>query len=114
MATYDSLHRQCRTLESLFDSKLTTYARMGSSISRNDDVEALGSSERWQDVEHELDDLLEKVGATMAWDRSNLLTRGIAERNECVIGCFRKRSCESSVPVYAARYPTTRRRIAGL
>lgn len=61
MATYDSLHRQCRTLESLFDSKLTSYARMGSSISRNEDLEAVGSSERWQDVETELEDLLEKV-----------------------------------------------------
>ena len=61
MATYDALHRQCRTLESLFDSKLTAYARMGSSISRSDDVEASGSSERWRDVEDEVEDLLEKV-----------------------------------------------------
>lgn len=64
MATYDALHRQCRTLESLFDSKLTTYARMGSSISRSDDIEASGSNERWRDVEDEVEDLLEKVGTS--------------------------------------------------
>lgn len=62
MANYDSLHRQCRTLESLFDTKLTAYARLASSITRgHDDVEASGSSERWRDLEHEVDELLEKV-----------------------------------------------------
>jgi Golgi SNAP receptor complex protein 1 len=61
MATYDSLHRQCRTLESLFDSKLTSYARLAASISRagtNDDLEA-GPS--WREAESEVEDLLEKV-----------------------------------------------------
>lgn len=63
MATYDSLHRQCRTLESLFDSKLTSYSRLASTISRNDsDIEASGSSERWKDLQNEVQDLLEKVG----------------------------------------------------
>jgi len=66
MATYDSLHRQCRTLESLFDSKLTSYARLAASISRagtgtNDDLEA-GPS--WREAESEVDDLLEKLGET--------------------------------------------------
>lgn len=62
MATYDSLHRQCRTLEALFDTKLTTYARLASSITRNqDDLESGGSSERWKDLENEVDELLEKV-----------------------------------------------------
>lgn len=62
MATYDSLHRQCRTLESLFDSKLTAYARLASAIARNqDDVESEGSNERWRDVQGEVEDLLEKV-----------------------------------------------------
>ncbi|OJT04446.1 Golgi SNAP receptor complex member 1-2 [Trametes pubescens] len=62
MANYDSLHRQCRTLESLFDTKLTAYARLASSITRgHDDVEASGSSERWRDLEHEVDELLEKL-----------------------------------------------------
>ncbi|KAI0361044.1 V-snare-domain-containing protein [Trametes cingulata] len=62
MASYDSLHRQCRTLESLFDTKLTAYARLASSITRNhDDVEASGSSERWRDLEAEVDELLEKL-----------------------------------------------------
>lgn len=62
MATYDSLHRQCRTLESLFDSKLTSYSRLASTISRNDeDVEASGSGERWKDLQNEVEDLLENV-----------------------------------------------------
>jgi golgi SNAP receptor complex member 1 len=61
MATYDALHRECRTLESLLDAKLTSYARLGSSLARADDVEAEGSSERWRDVEYEVTDLLEKV-----------------------------------------------------
>ncbi|OBZ79881.1 Golgi SNAP receptor complex member 1-2 [Grifola frondosa] len=62
MSNYDSLHRQCRTLESLFDTKLTSYSRLASSVSRNqEDVEASGSSERWKDMEAEVDELLEKL-----------------------------------------------------
>ncbi|EIW86968.1 V-snare-domain-containing protein [Coniophora puteana RWD-64-598 SS2] len=62
MATYDSLHRQCRTLESLFDSKLTAYSRLASTMTRNQsDVEAEGSRERWKDLEGEVEDLLEKL-----------------------------------------------------
>jgi len=65
MSTYDQLHRQCRTLENLFYSKLTSYSQLVSTISRHsDDVEASGSSERWMDMEHELDDLLEKLEET--------------------------------------------------
>jgi len=65
MATYDSLHRQCRTLESLFDSKLTSYSRLASTISRNDtDVEASGSGERWKDLQNEVEDLLENLKET--------------------------------------------------
>ncbi len=61
MATYDSLRRQCRTLESLLDSKLTSYSRLAANIGREDDVETSGSSDRWIDLEAELDGLLEKV-----------------------------------------------------
>ncbi|KZP28853.1 V-snare-domain-containing protein [Athelia psychrophila] len=65
MATYDSLHRQCRTLESLFDSKLTSYSRLASTISNtNADIEASGSGERWEDLQNEIDDLLEKLKET--------------------------------------------------
>jgi len=65
MATYDSLHRQCRTLESLFDAKLTSYSRLASTISRNDsDVEASGSAERWKDLQNEVEDLLENLKET--------------------------------------------------
>ncbi|KAK0481554.1 hypothetical protein IW261DRAFT_1083944 [Armillaria novae-zelandiae] len=65
MANYEQLHRQCRTLESLFDSKLTSYSQLVSSLSRPDeDVEANGSSERWKDLELEVDDLLEKLEET--------------------------------------------------
>lgn len=62
MTTYDRLHRQCRTLENLFDSKLTTYAQLVATVAEpKQDVEASGSSSRWKDLEQELDDLLLKV-----------------------------------------------------
>jgi len=62
MATYERLHRQCRTLENLFDSKLTTYAQLAATIAQpNQDVEARGSGERWKDLEQELEDLLSKL-----------------------------------------------------
>jgi Golgi SNAP receptor complex protein 1 len=62
MANYDTLHRQCRTLESLFDAKLTSYARIASTISNApNDLESSGSSERWKDLEMEVEDLLQKV-----------------------------------------------------
>ncbi|PFH52243.1 hypothetical protein AMATHDRAFT_74307 [Amanita thiersii Skay4041] len=62
MSNYDQLHRQCRTLENLFDSKLTSYNQLASSIARSkQDVEATGSSERWKDLERELEELLEKL-----------------------------------------------------
>lgn len=78
MATYDSLHRQCRTLESLFDTKLTSYSRLASTITRNqDDLEAGGSSERWRDMEAEVDELLEKV---RAYD-THTLTRVLSVRS---------------------------------
>jgi len=65
MATYDSLHRQCRTLESLFDTKLTAYSRVASTISRSDSgLEASGSGARWRDMEVEIDELLEKLEET--------------------------------------------------
>jgi len=65
MSNYDQLHRQCRTVENLFDSKLTSYSQLVSSISQHlDDVEASGSRERWRDLELELDDLLEKLEET--------------------------------------------------
>jgi golgi SNAP receptor complex member 1 len=63
MSSYDSLHRQCRTLESLFDTKLTAYSRLASTLSnpQPQDIEASGSSERWKDLEMEAEELLEKV-----------------------------------------------------
>ncbi len=66
MTDYDSLHRQCRTLESLFDTKLTSYSRLATTITRHqDDVEAGGSVERWKDLEAEVDELLQKVCMTI-------------------------------------------------
>ncbi|KAL9716438.1 protein transport protein gos1 [Leucoagaricus gongylophorus] len=62
MVTYDRLHRQCRTLENIFDSKLTTYAHLAATIAQpNQDVEATGSSNRWKDLEQELGDLLTEL-----------------------------------------------------
>ncbi|KAG5652439.1 hypothetical protein H0H81_004983 [Sphagnurus paluster] len=66
MSDYEQLHRQCRTLENLFDTKLTSYSQLAASLSRqNSDIEATGSAERWRDLESELDDLLEK--ACQSW-----------------------------------------------
>ncbi|GJE89662.1 V-snare-domain-containing protein [Phanerochaete sordida] len=63
MSEYDSLHRQCRTLESLFDTKLTSYTHLATTVSRiQDDVEAGGSTERWKDLEIESEELLQKLG----------------------------------------------------
>lgn len=68
MSNYDQLHRQCRTLENLFDTKLTSYSQMMSTISRpTQDLEAAGSSERWKDLEIELDELLEKASNPKAY-----------------------------------------------
>ncbi|KAH0591115.1 hypothetical protein H2248_001218 [Termitomyces sp. 'cryptogamus'] len=65
MSDYEQLHRQCRTLENLFDTKLTSYSQLSASLSRaHGDLEANGSGERWRDLEAELDDLLEKAEET--------------------------------------------------
>ncbi|KAF5388584.1 hypothetical protein D9757_004728 [Collybiopsis confluens] len=61
MSSYEQLHRQCRTLENLFDTKLNSYSQLVSVISRPDDVEAGGSRERWKDLEMEAGELLEKL-----------------------------------------------------
>ncbi|KAI0046612.1 v-SNARE protein [Auriscalpium vulgare] len=70
MATYDSLHRQCRTLESLFDTKLTAYARLASSISRAGPADSedsdLEAGWRGREAEAEVEELLEKLGETNA------------------------------------------------
>ncbi|GJJ13238.1 hypothetical protein Clacol_007489 [Clathrus columnatus] len=60
--SYDSLRRQARTLEFLLDSKLTSYSRIASIVTKEgNDVESHGSTERWQDLEAEIEDLLEKL-----------------------------------------------------
>lgn len=66
MSTTESLHKQCRTLESLFDNKLTAYSRLAATITRpgSHDLESTGSLERWQDLEVELEELLQKVGTS--------------------------------------------------
>ena len=68
MSTTESLHKQCRTLESLFDNKLTAYSRLAATITRpgSHDLESTGSLERWQDLEVELEELLQKVYPTAA------------------------------------------------
>lgn len=86
MATYDSLHRQCRTLESLFDSKLTSYARLASAIVKNqDDVESSGSRERWRDLQSEVEDLLEKVNSDQLKQPSWLTRTKLKETNDALL-----------------------------
>ena len=69
MSTYDTLRRECRTLESLLDAKLTSYSRLAANLGVDDDVEASGSQERWADLEEEIDGLLEKVSISRIWPR---------------------------------------------
>jgi Golgi SNAP receptor complex protein 1 len=68
MSATEPLHKQCRTLESLFDNKLTAYSRLAATVTRpgSHDLESNGSLERWQDLEVELEELLQKVCATSA------------------------------------------------
>lgn len=67
MSNYDDLRRQCRTLESRLDAKLTSYSRLAANIGRSDDLEASGSNDRWRDMEEEIDGLLEKVRARFSY-----------------------------------------------
>lgn len=66
MASYDSLHRQCRTLESLFDAKLTSYARLAATISRAGAEHDLEAGPSWREAESEVEDLLEKVRSPLS------------------------------------------------
>ena len=62
MATYESLRRQARTLESVLDAKMAAYSRLGTGLGGHDmsELEA-GAQDRWSDIEAEIDGLLEKV-----------------------------------------------------
>ncbi|GAB1526723.1 protein transport protein gos1 [Rhizoctonia solani] len=61
MSTYESLRRQCRTLEALVNDKLTAYSRLAVTLSsgQSGDLEQ-GSAARWSDMEEEIEGLLEK------------------------------------------------------
>lgn len=59
MSNYDTTRRQCRTLENLMDNKLSSYSRLVSA--NNGDIESGIVSERRQDLEVEIEDLLEQV-----------------------------------------------------
>ena len=68
MATYDSLRRQARTLESVLESKMSAYSRLGMSFSKpGGDLENGHNPERWDDLESEVEGLLEKVRARHHW-----------------------------------------------
>jgi len=62
MATYDSLRRQARTLESVLDAKMAAYSRLGTGLGEHDasDLEA-GAHDRWSNLEAEVEGLIEKV-----------------------------------------------------
>jgi Golgi SNAP receptor complex protein 1 len=68
MATYDSLRRQARTLESVLDAKMAAYSRLGTGLRAHDvsELEA-GAQERWSDLETEVDGLFEKVRVRSDW-----------------------------------------------
>ena len=103
MSTTESLHKQCRTLESLFDNKLTTYSRLAAIITRpgSHDLESTGSLERWQDLEIELEELLQKVHKTLAWVIQFLILSG---------GCSWERSMTSLTLCRMTRAVNQRRR----
>ena len=68
MATYDSLRRQARTLESVLESKMSAYSRLGMSLSKpGGDLEIGRDTERWDDLESEVEGLLEKVRVRRCW-----------------------------------------------
>jgi hypothetical protein len=80
---YDSLRRQARTLEFLLDSKLTAYSRVVTTITTDGvDVESGGSVERWQDLQAEVEDLLEKVGESDMSSWVYFLTGLTVDRNQ--------------------------------
>ena len=59
----DSLWRQCRTLESLFDSELTSYGRLAATISHTGPNDYLKAGPSWCEAESEVEGLLERVFA---------------------------------------------------
>ena len=74
MTDYESLRRQCRTLESLLDVKLTSYSRLAANIGRGPtETGSSTSGERWQDLEEEIDGLLEKVCSLLLLSRRRRL-----------------------------------------
>ncbi|CAE6464518.1 unnamed protein product [Rhizoctonia solani] len=65
MSTYESLRRQCRTLEALVNDKLTGYSRLAATLSSGQTVDLeQGSAARWSDMEEEIEGLLEKLQET--------------------------------------------------
>lgn len=81
--SYDTLRRQARTLEFLVDSKLTSYSRIASVITKEgNDVESHGSTDRWQDLEAEIEDLTEKVYFWFLMKHSLVFSLLVAERNK--------------------------------
>ncbi|KAG8995158.1 hypothetical protein FRB94_009375 [Tulasnella sp. JGI-2019a] len=63
---YDSLRKQSRTLEGLVETKLSTYAKLASSVTRTaPDLEAgTADSQRFRDLGNDLEELLEKLRDT--------------------------------------------------
>lgn len=76
MATYESLRRQARTLESVLDAKMASYSRLGTGIGDHDasDLET-GAHDRWSDLEAEVEGLLEKV--CVMQEQRRLLCRNV-------------------------------------
>ncbi|CAE6360241.1 unnamed protein product [Rhizoctonia solani] len=79
MSTYESLRRQCRTLEALVNDKLTAYSRLAVTLSsgQSGDLEQ-GSAARWSDMEEDIEGLLEKLRETND-GMANLMSESQAE-----------------------------------
>lgn len=96
----------------MFDTKLTSYSRLASTIAKSsEDVEASGSRERWRDVEIEVEDLLEKVKIisnhsliVYCLTLTYFIARGI---EQCVTRAFEQFRDAPAITVDDSRYSTS-------
>lgn len=115
MTDYESLRRQCRTLESLLDVKLTSYSRLAANIGRGtSELGASSSGERWQDLEGEIDGLLEKVCTVAVFVGAVLMSESLATRDERSTCTTAEQSRRPTLTIHGADHSTTSRRLAGL
>ncbi|KAG8811953.1 hypothetical protein FRC17_002266 [Serendipita sp. 399] len=66
MPSYDTLRRQARTLESVLETKMAAYSRLGTNLGTHDESELeAGVQDRWSNLEAEIEGLFEKLTETV-------------------------------------------------